>query len=65
MLVNKVKYNHRIKTKTKKTTIVIHGTGGGSVDGCIKSFQPDGVSVPFIIDRDGLIYQLYDEFERY
>ena len=61
MVVNKIKYNHRINTRTKKQVIVIHGTGGGSVDGCISSFEPSGVSVPFVIDRSGSIFQLYDE----
>ena len=61
MQVNKVSYTHKIKSKTKKTGIVIHGTGGSTVDGCIASFDPNAVSVPFIIDRDGKIYQLYDE----
>ena len=61
MQVNKVSYTHKIKSKTKKTGIVIHGTGGSTVDGCIASFDPNAISVPFIIDRDGKIYQLYDE----
>ena len=61
MQINKITYNHKIKSRTKKTGIVIHGTGGSSVEGCVNSFDPDAVSVPFIIDRDGKIYQLYDE----
>ncbi len=61
MQVSKVKYTHSISSKTKKTGIVIHGTGGSTVEGCISSFSNNGVSVPFVIDRDGQIYQLYDE----
>ncbi len=54
-------YKHQIKISTPKKIIVIHGTGGGNVSGCINTFTPTGVSVPFVIDRDGLIYKLYDE----
>lgn len=61
MLINKKHYVHKITTRTKKTGIVIHGTGGGSVDGAVSSFSSLGVSVPFIIDREGNIFQLYDE----
>jgi len=61
MQVNKVNYTHKIKSRTKKTGIVIHGTGGGTVDGAIASFSPTGVSVPYIIDRTGNVYKLYDE----
>ena len=61
MKVKEVKYKHGITVKTKKVGIVIHGTGGGTVDGAINAFEPMGVSVPYIIDRLGNIYKLYDE----
>ena len=61
MNIKTVNYKHGISTKTKKVGIVIHGTGGGTVDGAIASFSPTGVSVPYIIDRTGNVYKLYDE----
>ncbi|NCB03107.1 MAG: N-acetylmuramoyl-L-alanine amidase [Spirochaetia bacterium] len=61
MNINKLKYTHSITTRTKKTGIVIHGTGGGTVQGAVSTFKGNGVSVPYIIDRDGQVYQLYDE----
>jgi len=61
MNVKEMRYNHGILSKTKKTGIVIHGTGGGTVEGSVTSFTSSGVSVPYIIDRNGTIYKLYDE----
>ena len=61
MKVKEIQYKHGITTKTKKVGIVIHGTGGGTVEGAVSSFEPNGVSVPYIIDRLGNIYKLYDE----
>ena len=55
------KYIHSIKNKTRKDIIVLHGTGGGNVSGCVSSFTPSRVSVPYVIDRNGDIYKLYDE----
>ena len=61
MKVKEIQYKHGITTKTKKVGIVIHGTGGGTVEGAVASFTPTGVSVPYIIDREGNIFKLYDE----
>lgn len=61
MRINKLQYSHGITCVTEKKCIVIHGTASGSMEDAKAAFQKNGVSVPFIIDRDGTIYQLYDE----
>ena len=61
MKVTKLAFNYAIGSKSEKKGIVIHGTGGSTVEGAVNTFTKSGVSVPFIIDRAGNIYQLYDE----
>ena len=61
MKVTKLAFNYAIGSKSDKKGIVIHGTGGSIVEGAVNTFTKSGVSVPFIIDRAGNIYQLYDE----
>lgn len=46
----------------KKKYIILHYTAGSTADGAFTHLasQDDGVMVPYIIDRDGTIYQTFD-----
>lgn len=57
-------FNNYIQQQTIKRIIVIHGTAGGTADGAITFMRKDsgkGVSVHYVIDKHGNIYQLFDE----
>jgi len=44
-----------------KNRIILHYTAGARADGAASTLlQQDGVCVPFIVDSDGTIYQLFD-----
>jgi N-acetyl-anhydromuramyl-L-alanine amidase AmpD len=45
-----------------KRFLFLHHTAGGNVSGAISwwNYKPDHVATPFIIGRDGKIYQLFD-----
>ena len=58
------KFNNYIQQQTVKKIIVIHGTTGGTANGAITFMRKDSgadVSVHYVIDRNGDIYQLFDE----
>jgi hypothetical protein len=48
--------------KIAKSLIVLHFTAGFSASGAVNywKMQKNGVSTPYILDRNGLIYQTYD-----
>jgi hypothetical protein len=48
-----------------KTQIVLHTTAGGSAEGAFQTFvsKANGLSVPYIADRAGKIFELYDDTE--
>lgn len=63
-IVNVNKFNNYVQKETKKRVIVIHGTAGGTANGAIqfmKKYSGQNVSVHYVIDRDGTIYQLFDD----
>jgi|WetSurMetagenome_2_1015567.scaffolds.fasta_scaffold812914_1 N-acetyl-anhydromuramyl-L-alanine amidase AmpD len=56
-------FTDHLLTQSAKQMIIIHGTGGNSVDGAItwwKNDQQTAVTTPFVIDRDGTRYDLFD-----
>lgn len=59
--LKKGQYNEVDKTKAVKKQIILHHTAGGSAKSSIDSWaaNPDKVGTPFVIDRDGIIYQAF------
>lgn len=50
------------KQATDKDTIVLHYTAGGTASGAIATLNiRDYVNVHYILDRDGTVYQMFDE----
>jgi N-acetyl-anhydromuramyl-L-alanine amidase AmpD len=44
----------------KKNLIVLHFTAGSTAEGAYQTFrQPGRVGTPYIVDRDGLVYELF------
>jgi N-acetyl-anhydromuramyl-L-alanine amidase AmpD len=48
------------KEVIQKTKICLHFTAGYTAKGAFSSFLRTGASTPFIVERNGTIYQLYD-----
>lgn len=50
------------KEETHKTNICLHHTVGGSAKSTFDYWQgnPDRIATPYIIDRDGTIYEVFD-----
>lgn len=50
------------RQRTKKDTIVVHFTAGGSLAGAEATLaRPDSINVHFIMDRDGQVYRYFPE----
>lgn len=63
-IIDVPKFNNYIKQVTKKNKIVVHGTASGTSKGSIDWLNGPagkGVSVHFVIDRDGTIYRLFPQ----
>lgn len=58
------KFTNYKKIQTKKRMIVIHGTAGGTASGAIqfmRKYSGQNVAVNYVIDRDGIIYKLFNQ----
>lgn len=58
----KLNANQYYSVAQKKTQICLHHTAGGSASSSASWWdsKPDHVSTPYLIDRDGTIYELYN-----
>ena len=51
-----------IRQVTVKDTIILHYTAGGTLSGAEAELKkPDTINVHYILDRDGAVYQYFDE----
>lgn len=57
-----LKENQYYQGVNKKTHIFLHHTAGGSAASSIAHWasNPDHIATPYVIDRDGTIYECYD-----
>ncbi len=58
----KLKDNQFYPTKHSKSRIILHHTAGGSAQSSVDWWnkKPDHVATPYIIDRDGSIYETFN-----
>jgi N-acetyl-anhydromuramyl-L-alanine amidase AmpD len=58
-----LKTDQYYQTAHKKQSIFLHHTAGGTAEGAIRWFDqtPEAVGTAYVIDRDGTIFQVFDD----
>lgn len=66
MVINNTKYriaeDRYFHDVVPKDLIVLHFTAGSTVDGAFNSWKPQTINIgtPYIVDRDGTVYETFD-----